>query len=171
MEPSPPFNTAQIVFSLIAASIAGGVATLVINKIASWASGRTRAEVVEIHARSVKLGTEAQAISAQEVRDATTRIVELVQINSELHEELSETGRQRDEFEYNLKREQYDHEQLKTRHEIQSHFIAQLEAANKLGVQLKDITPELKLVEPDASFIRRASGTTGTDNLEDDSLG
>jgi hypothetical protein len=167
MELPPSPSAAQIALYLIAASIAGGIVTLLINKISNWTSGRSRAEVVEIHARSVKLGTEAQAISAQEIREATSRIVELVDINSQLQEELSEAARRRDNLDFDLKRERFEHGQLLIRHELQAKFIEQLNAANKLGVQLKDLTPKMELIN---ETVQRVVGAKGDDHVEDDQV-
>ena len=171
MDTSTPtfLTTGQTVLLLVTTSITSGLIGLLISKIAGWATGHTRAEVVEIRARSVKLGTEAEVLSAQEIRESTARIVQLVEINSKLQEELSEIGRQADNFEFELKRERFEYGQLQIRHELQQKFLEQLNAANKLGVQLKDLTPRMELVESH-EIVPRAIGTTGDSDLEDDSV-
>jgi hypothetical protein len=150
MEASPPtsLSVGQIILGLLTASIAGGVFVALINRIGNWWSGRSRAEIVQINAGTVKLATEGQAAGAQMLMQAMERIRELVEINSELQDELSETGRQRDNFEYDLRAEKEAHEKLIGDSRIRDIFIEQLEAANKFGIRLRDL-PQFKNLPPE----------------------
>ena len=141
MEPSSP-SVGQQVLVIVAALLSGGVIVTVINKIGNWLSGRSKAEVIEIHTRNVKVEAEAQQISAQTVMDALERIRELVEINSELNEELDEAKRDRDNAQWELRQEHDEYIKLQIQHNLREHFIKQLEAANELGIRLKDLTPE-----------------------------
>lgn len=137
-------STAQIVLMLLASALSGGLILAVINWLVNWLSGRSKAEIIEIHARSVKLETESQTTSAHMLMEAMERIRELVEINSELQEEATESGRRADNFERNLEIERQAHEQLKIASELREHFIQQLEAANKMGIALKNLPAEKK---------------------------
>ena len=148
--PAPTsLSVAQITLMLLASALSGGVIVALVNRLANWLTGRSKAEVVEIHARSVKLETETQLANAQMLMRAMERIRELVEINSQLQDELNETGRQRDNLERDLEIEQREHEQLKTASQLREHFIQQLEAANKMGIALKDLPADKKSVDVD----------------------
>lgn len=136
-------SVGQQVLVILAALLSGGVIVTVINKIGNWVSGRSKAEVIEIHTRSVKVEAEAQHTHAQTVMDALERIRELVEINSILQGKLDEAERQRDNAQFDLAQERHELGQLKIQHQLREHFIKQLEAANKLGVKLEDLPPQL----------------------------
>ena len=146
--PAPTsLSTTQIVLMLLASALSGGLILAVINRLANWLSGRSKAEIIEIHARSVKLETESQTTSAHMLMEAMERIRELVDINSELQEEATENGRRADNFEYALKERDQQLAQERTTAALREHFIQQLEAANKMGVALKDLPAEKKDVD------------------------
>lgn len=132
----------QIALGIVTAFLAGSGFVQIVNKIGSWWSGRSRAEVIEIHTRNVKVEAEAQQTHAQTVMDALERIRELVEINSELKEELDEARRDRDNAQWELRQEHDEYIKLQIQHNLREHFIKQLEAANELGIRLKDLTPE-----------------------------
>ena len=100
--------------------------------------------MLEIHASTTKIEVEAREASTRTIMAAQARIVELVDINSELQRELAEACRDRDDYEFRLGQEEARHEQLKIVGELREHFIQQLEAANKLGVQLRDLPPDVQ---------------------------
>ena len=138
MDIPPPnsLSAGQIVLMLLASALSGGAIIALVNRLANWASGRSKAEVVEIHARSVKLETESQQINASMLLESMERIRDLVEINSQLQDELNETGRIRDNCEYQLKLLGEEYESLKLQHQLREYFIDELVAANKLGVKL-----------------------------------
>lgn len=147
MDASPPISLSvgQIILGLVTSCVAGGLITALVNRIGNWASGRSKAEIVEIHARSIKLETESQTTSAHMLMEAMERIRELVDINSELQEEATENGRRADNFEYALKERDQQLAQEKTTAALREHFIQQLEAANKMGIALKDVPTQKKV--------------------------
>lgn len=131
-------------YTIIASILSGGAIVALVN----WLAGKrkTNAEVLEIHATAAKIEVDAHEASTRTIMAAQARIVELADINHDLQRELSEACRQRDNFEFDLKQERYEHGQLKIRSELREHFIQQLEAANKLGVQLRDLPPDVREV-------------------------
>jgi hypothetical protein len=149
METSPiSLSVGQIVIGLLTTAVAAGTIGVLINRIGNWWSGRSKAEVIQIKADTVKLATEGQAAGAQMLMQAMERIRELVEINSELQDELTETGRQRDNLEYDLRAEKEAHEKLIGDSRIRDIFIEQLEAANKFGIRLRDL-PQFKNLPPE----------------------
>lgn len=140
-------SAGQIVLMLLASALSGGLILAVVNWLLNWFSGRSKAEIVEIHARSVKLEAETQTTNAQVLMQAMERIRELVEINSQLQDELNETGRERDNLQYDLDIRDKELAQERTTAALREHFIQQLEAANKMCVLLKDLPPEHKEVD------------------------
>lgn len=134
-------------YTIIASILSGGAIVAVFN----WLTARkkTGAEVLEIHASTAKIEVETREASNRTILAAQARIVELVDINVDLQRELGEACRDRDDFEFQLGQERASHEQLKIVSELREHFIQQLEAANKLGVQLRDLPPEEKRHKPE----------------------
>lgn len=104
-----------------------------------------RAEILNVSAGSVKIQAEARQIDATTVMELVERVRELVEINSQLQDELNETGRQRDNCEFELKREQEAREQLQIQNALREHFISELEAANKLGLTFREFSLKQKL--------------------------
>ena len=123
-----------------------------ITTVVTWLLNRrkTTAEVLEIHASAAKIEIEAREASVRTIMAAQARIVELVDINGELQVELNEVYRQRDNFEFELGRANHAIGQMKIEAELDKKFIEQLEAANKLGLRLRDLSsfnrlpPEVK---------------------------
>lgn len=117
-----------------------------ITSVVTWLVTRrkTSAETLVLRATETKIEFEAHEVSTRTILEAQARIVELVDINADLHVELTEISRERDNLDFNLRQERHEHEQLKIRSELREHFIQQLEAANKLGVQLRDLPPKPK---------------------------
>ena len=140
--PQPLLTLRDNLYTIIASILSGGAIVAVIN----WLTGRRKAsaEVFEIHASTTRIEVEAREASTRTIMAAQARIVELVDINSELQRELAEACRERDDFEFQLGQQRLALEQLQTVGELREHFIQQLEAANKLGVQLRDLPPEVR---------------------------
>ena len=129
-------------YTIIASILSGGAIVAVFN----WLTARkkTGAEVLEIHATAARIEVEAREASTRTIMAAQARIVELVDINSELQRELADVCKERDKLGFELGQERARHEQLKIVSDLREHFIQQLEAANKLGVQLRDLPPEVQ---------------------------
>jgi len=143
------FTPAQLVLTILASGLVTGLGAIVINRLGDWWSGKTRADIskskaeaVEIHATTVKIQAEAEATYAERLLEALRRVTELVEINSILQGKLDEVERQRDNAQWDLKIANDEAEKSKIRHELREHFIKQLEAANELGVRLRDLQPE-----------------------------
>ena len=112
-----------------------------ITTVVTWLLNRrkTTAEVLEIHATAAKIEVEAREASVRTILAAQARIVELVDINGELQVESSEACRQRDNFEFELGRANHTIAQMQIEQKLDKQFIEQLEAANKLGLRLRDL--------------------------------
>lgn len=126
-------------YTIVASILSGGAIVAVFN----WLTARkkTGAEVLEIHATAARIEVEAREASTRTIMAAQARIVELVDINAELQAELAEVGRQRDHYEFERGRLQFELNQLKIETSLDKEFIRQLKAASELGVKLSDLPP------------------------------
>lgn len=144
--PSSILTLRDNLYTILASFLSGGLITIIVKWLTE--RKRNRAEMLQIHASTAKIEVETREASTRTIMAATTQIVELVDINGDLQIELTRTCKERDALEFELRTERAAHEQLKIASELREHFIQQLEAANKLGVQLRDLPPEAKKTKP-----------------------
>jgi len=102
------------VLDRLATFLAGSLSSTVINWLIN--RHRSRAETVEIHARTVKVEAEARQVSTQTIIEAQERIVEQGKLIGTLQDALVDVNRDRDNFEFELQQVKRNFDQLSTRH-------------------------------------------------------
>ena len=141
MQPTSPLTMRENLYLLIAGILAslltaaGGIAGILVKGLLD--RRKEKAHVVQIAAGSVKIEAEAKEVTNRIILDAQERIVELVEINSELQSALVEAERLRDNFEFELRDERFKKAQMSTEMGLDKQFIEKLTIANKLGITLE----------------------------------
>jgi hypothetical protein len=149
MQAASSFTIGHLILAILASGLVTGLGAILINRLGDWWSGKTRsevsksnAEVTELRASTIKIQAEADTAYAESLWEASKRITELVEINSVIQGKLDEAERERDNSQWNLRQKETELKQSEIRQELQEHFLKQLEAANELGVRLKDLSPD-----------------------------
>jgi hypothetical protein len=112
--------------------------------VVNWLTTRRKvtAETVQITAQSVKAEAEARQIANATLMAAQNRIVELVEINSELQRENIEAVRKSDNFEYELGQTRRTVADRDKQIEVYEMQLDKYRAAEKLGQVLEKL-PEV----------------------------
>lgn len=142
LEFQTPHNVVGTIVYGLALLITGGVA----KELLDWFKNhrKAKAEVVEISAQTVKVQAEARQLDTETVIRASERIEGLLEINSDLRNELIESNRKLDNAQFECRQKDYEISKLTKEAELREYFIEQLQAANKLGILLKDLPPKPK---------------------------
>lgn len=99
---------------------------------------KSHSEAINISAQSVKIEAEARQVSTKTILDAQERIVDQGEIIYALRDELVESNRRSDNFEYDLKQANFKISQMERELKTSEDFVKQLKAANILNVAFKD---------------------------------